>query len=77
MKIKLLPWPPSSPDLAPIENLWIQDKRVIGKRQHRIKTKKQMGDAIIESWWQIHPDWLKTLAMSLHKRMDLCIKANG
>jgi len=77
MKVKLLPWPPSSPDLAPIENLWIQDKRVIGKRRHRIKTKEQMGDAIIESWWEIHPDRLETLAMSLHTRMDLCIKARG
>ena len=50
MKVKLLPWPPSSPDLAPIENLCIQDNRVIGKRRHRIKTKEQIGDAIIESW---------------------------
>jgi transposase len=77
MKVKLLPWPPSSPDLAPIKNLWIQDKRVIGKRRHRIRTKEQMGDAIIESWWGIDPDRLEKLAQSLPKRMDLCIKAKG
>jgi transposase len=77
MKVKLLPWPPSSPDLAPIENLWIQDKRVVSKRRHHIKTKEAMGNAIIESWWQIHPDRLETLARSLHTRMDLCIKAKG
>ena len=76
-KVKLLPWPPSSPDLAPIENLWIQDKRVIGKRRHYIRTKEQMGDAIIESWWNIDLDRLETLARSLPKRMDLCIKAKG
>ena len=77
MKVKLLPWPPSSPDLAPIKNLWIQDKRVIGKRRHRIRTKEQMGDAIIESRWNIDPDRLETLARSLLKRIDLCIKAKG
>jgi hypothetical protein len=36
-----------------------------------------MGEAIIESWWEIHPDRLETLAISLYTRMDLCIKARG
>ena len=47
--VTLLPRPPGSPDLAPIENPWIQDKKVIGRRQYRIETKEAMANAIIES----------------------------
>ena len=56
MKVKVLPWPPTSPDLAPIENLWKQDKVRISGRRHRIRTVKEMGDAIVSEWSKIDPN---------------------
>jgi transposase len=49
MKVIVFPWPPSSPDLAPIENLWKQVKVIISGTRHRIRTKVEMGEAIVKS----------------------------
>jgi transposase len=77
MKVKVLPWPPTSPDLAPIENLWKQVKVIISGTRHRIRTKEEIGEAIVKAWPKIAPDRVEKLAMSLPKRMDLCIQAKG
>ena len=50
MKVKVIPWPPTSPDLAPIENLWKQNKVVISGSRHRIRTKAEMAQAILNAW---------------------------
>ena len=77
MKVKALPWPPSSPDLAPIENLWKQDKKIISGLRHCIRTEEEIGKEIIKAWPLIDRDRVEKLARSLHKRMDLFIKAKG
>jgi transposase len=77
MKVKVLPWPPTSPDLALIKNLWKQVKVIISRTRHCIRTKEEMGEAIIKAWPKIAPNWVEKLAMSLPKRMDLCIHTKG
>jgi transposase len=47
-KVKLLSWPPQSPDLTPIENLWKQIKRRIGHKPKRPKTIAQIKEALKE-----------------------------
>ena len=76
-KVKCLGWPAQSPNLAPIENLWKIAKDRIAKRRHRIKTLKEMGNAISEELSNISSDLLEKLAMSFTRRLDLCIKAKG
>jgi transposase len=49
-KVKRLRWPPQSPDLSPIENLWKQIKIITGKKRHRIRNIKEMEDALSELW---------------------------
>jgi transposase len=77
MKVKCLDWPPQSPDLAPIENLWKIVKDRIAKRRHRIKNIEEMGNAIIEEMSKFSSDLLEKLARSFEKRMELCIAAKG
>ena len=36
-KVKILSWPPQSPDLTPIENLWKQIKSRIGHKKQRAR----------------------------------------
>jgi len=36
-EIRVLEWPPQSPDLSPIENIWHYIKVRIGAKRHRIK----------------------------------------
>jgi len=51
--------------------LWKIAKDRIAKRQHRMKTLDEMGNAIISS------DLLEKLVISFSSRPDLCIMAKG
>lgn len=75
--IRILEWPPQSPDLSPIENLWHWMKLRISARRHRIKNIKQMAAAIREAWAAIPADFLVKLVNSMGKRMDLLRVARG
>ena len=76
-KIKILSWPPQSPDLTPIENLWKQIKGRIGHREHRPKNIKEMVQALREVWPQIKPESLLILNNSMPRRLDAVIKNKG
>jgi hypothetical protein len=76
-RVTCLDWPPQSPDLAPIENLWKIVKGKISSRRHRIKNVEQMAAAILEEMSKFKEDLLEKLALSFHTRMELCIKAKG
>lgn len=75
--IPQLQWPPQSPDLSPIENLWKQIKNMIGKQRHKIKNIGMMERALEEVWPQIKPETLETLNASMGRRINACIKAKG
>ena len=76
-KIKLLQWPPQSPDLSPIENLWKYIKNIIGKKRHLIKNIVQMEVALREVWPLIAKTTLLKLNASIHKRIATVIKRKG
>jgi transposase len=44
--IKRMSWPPQSPDLNPIENLWKYIKDLIAGQRHRIKNTWEMRQAL-------------------------------
>jgi transposase len=73
--IDVLPWPSYSPDLNPIENLWAVLKRNIRKRQPR--TIDQLEDMIHEEWGYISDGYVRTLCLSIHNRIDMCIENEG
>jgi transposase len=53
--IKRIKWPPQSPDLNLIENLWKYIKDLIASQRHRIKNTKEMRYALTMIWPQIDP----------------------
>lgn len=75
--IPQLQWPPQSPDLSPIENLWKQIKNMIGKQRHRIKNIAMMERALEEVWPQIKPQTLERLNATMEARINACIKNKG
>jgi DDE superfamily endonuclease len=73
-KIKLLPWPPQSPDLNPIEHLWDQIEREI--RKFNISSKNDLKNRISEIW-NMDPKISENLVNSMEKRLQAVIAAKG
>ena len=76
-RIPQLQWPPQSPDLSPIKNLWKKIKNMIGKIRHKIKNIGMMERALAEVWPQIKPETLEKLTGTMDKRINACIKNMG
>jgi transposase len=75
--IPILDWPPSSPDLNPIENLWAIIKRRRQKKYGLPKTKTALIEQIFDIWANIDAELCKTLAESVENRLKECLRLNG
>ena len=73
--VNSLDFPPYSPDLNPIENLWNDVARRVEKRQAR--TMEQLQEVIAEEWAATSTDLLRTLSHSMPARCQAVIHANG
>jgi len=51
--IPKLTWPPGSPDLNPIENIWHILKNMLNKRPPHPTTKEQSKRAIVNEWGRV------------------------
>lgn len=76
-KVKRMKWPPQSPDLNPIENLWKHIKDIISQSRHKIRNTKDMRLALQVAWPQIDEDYLLKLCDSVPRRWEACLKNNG
>ena len=75
-QIEVLDWPPQSPDLNPIKNLWaILKKKVM--RLGPIETKQQLKAAIETAFGEIEETTLLNLVRSMPKRIKGVIGAKG
>jgi hypothetical protein len=76
--IRVLKWPPRSPDLNPIENVWGIMTRRIREKQIASGTSPDfecLKFEIQEAWDSITPELCNKLCKSVDKRLDV-IKAN-
>jgi len=70
-----LDFPPYSPDLNPIENLWsILARRV---EQRTCETVEELQDVIADEWDRVEPETLQKLAHSMPTRCQAVIDAAG
>ena len=77
-KIKILAnWPSQSPDLNPIEHLWLELKRHIRKYPKPAKNEKELECTLHEEWNQIPNNTLINLIESMPHKVEVCIKNNG
>ena len=74
-KISVLPWPPQSPDLNPIENLWqYLDDHIPKSSRTNINSFKL---AIADTWEKIPVDYLKKLVNSMNNRLNAVLQSKG
>ena len=68
-------WPPQSPDLNIIENMWAILKRNVSKRFP--STLDELWKVATEEWYKIDDAYIKNLYSSIPKRLDAVIKMKG
>lgn len=76
-QITVMQWPPNSPDLNPIENIWKVLKERVGKRLPKPKNKAELKVAVKEEWKGIEPDIFANTAMSMPKRIRELLESKG
>ena len=73
--IQCIDFPPYSPDLNPIENLWADLARRVEKFQ--CETMEELQDIVAEQWKKTPKRLLRTLARSMPERCQAVIDAQG
>ena len=68
-------WPPKSPDLNPIENLW--DAVEAKVREESATSRNELWGKILVAWNSIDNNIIKTLIYSMPRRIEAVIKAKG
>jgi Transposase/DDE superfamily endonuclease len=73
--IQCIDFPPYSPDLNPIENLWADLARRV--EQFQCETMEELQDIVAEEWKKTPKSLLRKLAHSMPKRCQAVIDAKG
>lgn len=74
---EVMDWPPNSPDLKPIENLWSQLKMALGKHEKPPGGVVELWERVEVAWEGIAPKKCQDLIESMPRRMAAVIKAKG
>ena len=76
-----LPWPPNSPDLNPIENVWMLLKRRLRKRfskvEQRPHSEADLFSAAQEEWALIPQEVIDKLIGSMPERLQAVLDADS
>ena len=73
--LRILVWPPNSPDLSPIENIWgIVDSRV---RARGCSTFEEFKAAVLDELKSVSKSTLVKLSKSMKDRLEMVVKKGG
>jgi transposase len=75
--VECLDWPPYSPDLNPIENVWSFLKHRLNKLPTRPQNLDELCAKVFSLWDTVPVSYVQRLYSSLPSRMDLCLKNHG
>ncbi|GBN91791.1 Transposable element Tc3 transposase [Araneus ventricosus] len=75
--VTVLEWPPMSPDLNPIENVWDIMCRKVYENGGQFYSVNALRTAIESAWYNLEQEILQTLIMSMEKRVYDVILKNG
>jgi len=73
----IFPWPASSPDMSPIEEVWKRMKRNITRRNPRPTTVPELRHAILEEWESLTPEVIANYTESVPERIHDLLGARG
>ena len=70
-----LDFPPYSPDLNPIENLWNAMQRAVD--EHRCETMEELQEVVAAEWDKVSKNLMRQLSNSMPARCQAVINAHG
>jgi len=73
--IQLLDFPPYSPDLSPIENLWANLKHRV--ERHNARNLHELEQHVRQEWAATDPTFLSTIVHSMPTRCKLVVQNSG
>lgn len=76
-RIDVLEWPPNSPDMNIIENLWDYLDRQVRKRKPLPTSEESLWEALQEEWYKIPQSYIDSLYASLPNRPAELYAAKG
>ncbi|CAH1969158.1 unnamed protein product [Acanthoscelides obtectus] len=71
--VTLLPWPPRSPDLCPIEHVWDMMGRRLLNLQHPPQTLEALREELVVAWNEITQEDIDHLIRSMPRRVGECV----
>lgn len=74
---RLMSWPPNSPDLNPIENLWAILKRVVYADGKQYTSLDALWDAVFSAAKSVDPQQVKRLTDSVDERLMTVVEKKG
>ena len=74
---KLMKWPPQSPDINPIENLWSILKRRIYENGRQFSSKNELWSSIVYESSRVTAQEIRKLTSSVDKRLVEVLKRDG
>ena len=75
--MRVLAWPPQSPDLNPIEHLWVHLKKKLGEYDSPLRGMHELWERVEEQWNKIPAAECQKLIESMPRRVQAVIKAKG
>jgi transposase len=76
-QIPVLDWPPQSPDMNPIENLWAVIKHRRQKKYGTPSSKDELIEQVFDIWTSVEDSLISALANSANSRIAAVLKAKG
>jgi transposase len=76
-KVTTLDWPPQSPDLNPIENLWAIIKKRRQKKYGFPQSKEDLIEQVFKIWEDLDENLLQKLGKSMEKRLNEVLRLSG
>jgi len=75
--IEVMEWPAQSPDINPIEHLWVHVKRQMNTYETPPKGVFELWDRLAREWNKIPPETCQNFIESMPRRLEAVIKAKG
>ncbi len=75
LRVKVMDWPSMSPDLNPIEHLWVILKQKV--EECKVSNIHQLRYVVMEEWKRTPVATCDTLANSMPKRVKVVLENNG